>query len=40
MQFRPVGVECPVEELVPEGGDIGEQAGFTNPAICRGSVRF
>ena len=24
MQFRPVGVECPGEELAPEGADFGE----------------
>jgi hypothetical protein len=40
MQFRPIGVECPVEELVPEGADIGERTGFANASVCRGEVRF
>jgi hypothetical protein len=40
VQFRPIGVECPVEELVPEGADIGEQTGFANASVCRGEVRF
>ena len=37
MQFRPIGVESPGEELVPEGADLGEQAGLRDvAAACRG----
>ncbi len=36
MQFRPVGIECPDEELAPEGADIGKQTGFAISAGCRG----
>jgi hypothetical protein len=25
MQFRPVGIECPGEELTPEGADFSEK---------------
>jgi|ERR1700676_2645854 len=40
MQFGPIGIEGPVEELVPEGADVGEQTGFANSSRCRGGVRF
>jgi hypothetical protein len=40
MQFRPIGIESPVEELVPEGADVGEQTGFANASACRGGVWF
>ena len=40
MQFRPVGVECPVEELAPESADVGEQTGFANSWGRRSGVRF
>jgi len=38
MQFRPIGIESPVEELVPEGADVGEQTGFANASACRRGV--
>src|ERR1700678_936944 len=40
MQFRPVGVECPDVEMVPESADVGEQTGFANASAGRGEVRF
>ena len=39
MQFRPVGVECPDEELAPKCPDVGAQAGFAVSAGCRGGER-
>jgi hypothetical protein len=38
MQLRPIGIEGPVEELVPEGADVGEQTGFANSSARRGGV--
>jgi hypothetical protein len=40
MQFRPVGVESPVEELAPESADVSEQAGCANSSGCRSGMRF
>ena len=35
MQFRPVGIEGPGDELVPESTDSGQGVGAVAPA-CRG----
>src|SRR6188472_506447 len=36
MQFRPVGVEGPDEELAPEVADFSQNAGLSVPAGSRG----
>ncbi len=36
MQFRPVGVERPDEELAPKGPEFAEHAGFAFPAVRSG----
>jgi hypothetical protein len=36
MQFRPVGVEGPDEELMPEMADFGENTRLPVAAGCRG----
>src|ERR1700678_14243 len=36
MQFRPVGIEGPDEELTPEGNQPGERARASIAASCRG----
>jgi hypothetical protein len=39
MQFRPVGIEGPDEELAPEGEQPGEWAGASVAAVRRGVER-
>lgn len=39
MQFRPVGVEGPGEELAPEVADFGDSACMPGAVACRGRER-
>jgi hypothetical protein len=36
MQFRPVGIKSPGEELAPEGADFGEGTWPADACACRG----
>jgi hypothetical protein len=36
VQFRPVGVECPGEELAPEGAEFGDDLRKASAAGCGG----
>jgi hypothetical protein len=40
MQFRPVGIECPGEELTPEGADFSERRGPPVAAARLGGKGF
>jgi hypothetical protein len=40
MQFRPVRVECPREELAPEAPDLVERAESVIVAVRRGGKGF
>jgi hypothetical protein len=40
MQFRPVRIECPGEELAPEGADSSERPGLPVAAVRLGGKGF